>query len=73
MMERSECLQQLNEMQKSERDAVAEALKHRQALESVQTENKALTNRVTSLEADNAKLSAENIQVCILFVVLVCA
>ena len=62
MMERSECLQQLHALQKSEREAAAEALKHRQALENVQTEKKALADRIAVLEVDNAKLSAENVQ-----------
>lgn len=66
MMERTECLQQLQELQKSEREAAAEALKHRQNLEMANTEKKALTDRVKLLEADNAKLSAENVQVCLL-------
>jgi hypothetical protein len=65
MMERSECLQQLQELQKSEREAAAEALKHRQSLEMANTEKKALADRVVMLEADNAKLSAENVQVCL--------
>ena len=63
MMERSECLQQLQHLQKSEREAAAEALKHRQNLENLVAEKKALGDRVSALEADNAKLSAENVQV----------
>jgi hypothetical protein len=66
MMERAECLQQLQELQKSEREAAAEALKHRQNLEMANTEKKSLADRVKFLEADNAKLSAENVQVCLL-------
>ena len=34
----------------------------------LQTESKALSNRITTLEADNAKLSAENMQVSIVFI-----
>jgi len=63
MMERSECLQQLHELQQTERQAAAEALKHRQNLETVLSEKKGLTDRLQLLETDNAKLSAENIQV----------
>lgn len=65
-MERTECLQQLQELQKSEREAAAEALKHRQNLDIANTEKKALADRVKMLEVDNAKLSAENVQVCLL-------
>ena len=63
MIERSECLQQLQHLQKSEREAAAEALKHRQTLEILAAEKKALGDRVSALETDNAKLSAENVQV----------
>jgi len=63
MMERSECLQHLHELQQTERQAAAEALKHRQNLETVLSEKKGLTDRLQLLETDNAKLSAENIQV----------
>ena len=71
MMERSECLQHLHELQQTERQAAAEALKHRQNLETVLSEKKGLTDRLQLLETDNAKLSAENIQVScpLLFVV----
>ena len=46
MMERTECLQQLQELQKSEREAAAEALKHRQNLDIANTEKKARADRV---------------------------
>lgn len=69
MMERSEGLQQLHELQKTEREAAAEALKHRHTLEGVQSEKKGLADRLEMLEADNAKLSAENIQVAFLSIV----
>jgi myosin protein heavy chain len=62
MMERGECLQQLEQLQQSAREAAANALKHRERLEMVEAENKALTDRVGLLQADNDKLSAENVQ-----------
>ena len=62
MMERSECLQQLQVLQTSEREAAAHAIKHREKLEMAEAEIKAMADRMLVLQADNAKLSAENVQ-----------